>query len=109
MSDITEQSGAKPTEGANAQNGHPAVSTFALQIISPSIGVSAPLRFSELPIATTVKELKAKIRDALPTKPIDEHQRLIHRGRMLGNGAETMAIIFGTAAVCHMFSLRCTY
>ncbi|KAE9379066.1 hypothetical protein N431DRAFT_478156 [Stipitochalara longipes BDJ] len=69
--------------------------SFTLQIISPSIGVTGPLNFPLLPAATTVKQLKAKIRDALPSKPVDESQRLIHRGRMLARETETMLEIFG--------------
>jgi hypothetical protein len=72
---------------------------FTLQIISPSIGVTGPLSFPQLPATTTVKQLKAKIRDALPSKPVDESQRLIHRGRMLAREAETMLEIFGAETV----------
>jgi hypothetical protein len=75
---------------------------FTLQIISPSIGVTGPLSFPLLPATTTVKELKAKIRDALPSKPVDESQRLIHRGRMLARETETMLEIFGQETVFHI-------
>jgi hypothetical protein len=75
---------------------------FTLQIISPSIGVTGPLSFPLLPATTTVKELKAKIRDALPSKPVDESQRLIHRGRMLARETETMLEIFGKEMVLHI-------
>jgi len=73
--------------------------SFTLQIISPSIGVTGPLSFPLLPATTTVKQLKAKIRDALPSKPVDESQRLIHRGRMLARETETMLEIFGQETV----------
>ena len=73
--------------------------TFTLQIISPSIGVTGPLSFPLLPATTTVKQLKAKIRDALPSKPADESQRLIHRGRMLARETEMMLEIFGQETV----------
>ncbi len=72
---------------------------FTLQIISPSIGVTGPLSFPLLLATTTVKQLKAKIRDALPSKPVDESQRLIHRGRMLARETETMLEIFGQETV----------
>jgi len=72
---------------------------FTLQIISPSMGVSGPLSFPLLPATTSVKDLKAKIRDALPSKPVDESQRLIHRGRMLARETETMLEIFGQETV----------
>ncbi|KAF4631803.1 hypothetical protein G7Y89_g6329 [Cudoniella acicularis] len=73
--------------------------SFTLLIVSPSVGVSSPLSFPHLPATTTVKQLKARIRDALPSKPVDESQRLIHRGRMLGRDSETMLDIFGQETV----------
>lgn len=108
MSDSLEHTGAIPNNAPAQDMEQQSASTFALQIISPSIGVSAPLSFSHLPTATTVNELKAKIRDALPTKPVDEYQRLIHRGRMLGNGSETMASVFGESAVSAILISRPT-
>ena len=82
--------------------------SFTLQIISPSIGVSGPLSFPLLPATTTVKQLKARIRDALPSKPVDESQRLIHRGRMLAREMETMLEIFGQETVVGS-SLACAH
>jgi hypothetical protein len=72
---------------------------FTLVIVSPSVGVTGPLTFPHLPATTSVKELKAKIRDVLPSKPADESQRLIHRGRMLARELETMLEIFGKETV----------
>ncbi|KAF8863847.1 hypothetical protein BDZ45DRAFT_722257 [Acephala macrosclerotiorum] len=74
----------------------PESSTFTLQIVSPN---SDPLSFPRLPVTTTVKQLKAKIRDALPAKPIDEHQRIIYRGRMLASETTTMMEVFGSEAL----------
>jgi len=73
--------------------------SFTLHVVSPSVGVSGPLNFERLPATTTVKELKGRIRDVLPSKPQDENQRLIHRGRMLGRESETMLEIFGQETV----------
>ncbi|KFY79505.1 hypothetical protein V499_01517 [Pseudogymnoascus sp. VKM F-103] len=77
-----------------ANNDAPASQTFTLHIISPSLGSHGPFSFPNLPIATTVQQLKAKIRERVQTKPHDDHQRLIHRGRQLTE-VETMADIFG--------------
>jgi DUF2407 ubiquitin-like domain len=76
------------------------IETFTLQVVSPSVGVNGPLSFSQLPTATTIKQLKARIREALPIRPPDENQRLIHRGRLLARETETMAEIFGQDTVC---------
>lgn len=73
--------------------------SFTLQVVSPSVGVSAPLSFSRLAATTTVKQLKEKIREALPSTPSDENQRLIHRGRLLARDTETMAEVFGQETV----------
>jgi len=72
---------------------------FTLVILSPSVGIDRPLTFSHLPATTSIKELKAKIRDALATKPADENQRLIHRGRLLARETETMTEVFGRETV----------
>jgi len=72
---------------------------FTLSIISPSVSVPSPLIFPQLLATTTVKDLKARIRDVLPSRPADEHQRLIHRGRLLGREMETMEDVFGKDTV----------
>ncbi|KAL5354808.1 hypothetical protein ACLOAV_000898 [Pseudogymnoascus australis] len=77
-----------------ANNDAPAPQTFTLHIISPSLGSHGPFSFPNLPTATTVQQLKAKIRERVHTKPHNDHQRLIHRGRQLTE-VETMADIFG--------------
>src|SRR4051794_1298885 len=70
-----------------------------LHILSPSTEISSPLIFPDLSAHTTIKSLKDKIRDVLPTKPAPERQRLIYRGRMLANGDEILRNIFGQEAV----------
>ncbi|TVY21822.1 hypothetical protein LARI1_G000232 [Lachnellula arida] len=69
--------------------------SFTLIIVSPSVGVSSPLTFTSLPATTTVSQLKAKIRDSTTSKPANDRQRLIYRGRLLGREAETMLEVFG--------------
>ncbi|KAI1819158.1 hypothetical protein F4861DRAFT_534680 [Xylaria intraflava] len=70
-------------------------SQFTLQLLSPSVNVPQPLVFENLPITTTVGQLKGRIRDCLSTKPPDNAQRLIHRGRLLARDTETMLELFG--------------
>lgn len=96
----------RATDAPTRDEERPEPLSFTLQIVSPSVGVSMPLVFSQLPATTSIKELKAKIRDVLPSQPSDENQRLIHRGRMLANEAETMTDIFGRDTVCNSY-LRC--
>lgn len=73
--------------------------SFTLQVVSPSVGVPSPISFHRLPIETTVRQLKEKIREQLSNRPTNEAQRLIHRGRLLGRDDETMATIFGQETV----------
>jgi hypothetical protein len=86
-------------------NGQDGPLSVNLQIISPSAGVGN-LRFPSLPATTTVQQLKAKIRESVASRPADEHQRLIHRGRMLARDTDTLLDIFGEEAVCGVFVLR---
>ncbi|KAH6840999.1 hypothetical protein B0I37DRAFT_229010 [Chaetomium sp. MPI-CAGE-AT-0009] len=65
-----------------------------LQIVSPSVGVGI-LRFPDMPVTTTVQQLRESIREALPSRPADDHQRLIHRGRLLARDTDTLQDIFG--------------
>jgi len=74
-------------------------SAFTLQMISPSVRVDSPIIFENILPTTTVKQVKAKFRDAIPSKPEDELQRLVHRGRILARETETMLDIFGEEAV----------
>lgn len=94
MSQSTDASAASDTPTREEEQ--PETCSFTLQIVSPNSG---PLSFPRLPATTTVKELKAKIREALPSKPSDEHQRLIYRGRMVARETDTMMDIFGREAV----------
>ncbi|TFA99807.1 hypothetical protein CCMA1212_008050 [Trichoderma ghanense] len=70
-----------------------------LQVVSPSVGVSRPLLFPGLPAATTIRQLKERIRQSLPLRPSDEHQRLIYRGRALVRDADSLQDIFGAEAM----------
>jgi hypothetical protein len=81
-----------------------------LHIVSPSVGVGN-LRFPDLPATTTVRQLKAKIRESLESRPADDNQRLIHRGRLLTCETDTLQDVLGEDAVWFLLvpviSLRC--
>jgi hypothetical protein len=80
-------------------------SQFTLQILSPSVGVPQPLTLENLPVTTTVRQLKERIRNSVSTKPPDDAQRLIHRGRLLARDTETMLELFGEEPVGLAFSV----
>lgn len=69
-----------------------------LQIVSPSVGVGN-LRFPDIPATATVQQLKQKIRESLSSRPADDQQRLIHRGRLLARESDTLQDIFGEGVV----------
>lgn len=99
----TENTGDAATgEGENTSSWE-----FNLRVVSPSVGVSGPLSFPQLSTGTTVKQLKEKIRESLSMRPSDEHQRLIHRGRLLAREDETMLDIFGQDMVRRSIDVLC--
>lgn len=78
--------------------------TFTLQVLSHSVGHTETLSFKELPITTTVAQLKTKIKEKHANAD-EEYQRLIHRGRLLVRADETMADLFGADTVCSHLTL----
>ncbi|KAH5717847.1 hypothetical protein HBI18_170610 [Parastagonospora nodorum] len=70
-------------------------STLNLKILSPSTEVEGGVSFTDLPTTTTIKELRRRIQDAVPSKPAPERMRLIYRGRVVANDADTLGNVFG--------------
>ncbi|KAM0272210.1 hypothetical protein ACHAQH_008792 [Verticillium albo-atrum] len=75
--------------------------TVNLNVISPTTTATSggPLSFPNLPVSTTILQLKEKIRDAVPSKPADTQQRLIYRGRHLQADNDTLGQIIGEATI----------
>ena len=92
----SDSSSSKDDDAASVTPEQPVVT---LQVVSPSVGVTRPLLFTDLAADTTLKQLKEKIRQMLPLRPADDHQRLIYRGRALIRDTETLLDIFGEDAV----------
>ncbi|TVY47900.1 hypothetical protein LOCC1_G001577 [Lachnellula occidentalis] len=93
---MSQSSAVPPSNDApTTDREQPQPLSFTLIVVSPSVGVSSPLTFASLPATTTVGQLKARIRDSTTSKPADDRQRLIYRGRLLGREAETMQDVFG--------------
>lgn len=75
--------------------------TFALQVLSHSVDIPETLSFPELPVSTTIAQLKTKIKEkATHANADEESQRLIYQGRILSNGEQTMTEVFGAETVC---------
>ncbi|CAE7030398.1 hypothetical protein P3342_006296 [Pyrenophora teres f. teres] len=70
--------------------------TINLKILSPSTEVEGGVNLADVPASTTVKELRSRIQNAVPSKPATDRMRLIYRGRVVANDAETLGNVFGT-------------
>ncbi|KAH6889921.1 hypothetical protein B0T10DRAFT_404213 [Thelonectria olida] len=93
----SEPQNARPDDALSGSS--PSLLTVNLQVVSPSVGVNRPLMFPGIVAATTIKQLKEKIRQLLPSRPADENQRLIHRGRAIVRETDTLLDIFGLDAL----------
>lgn len=74
-----------------------------LKILSPSAEVEGGITFTDLPSSTTIKELRSRIQDAVASKPAPERMRLIYRGRVVANDADTLSLVFGAESVCDYY------
>jgi hypothetical protein len=66
-----------------------------LKVLSPSSEIEGGIHLQDLPASTTVKELRLKIQDAVASKPGPERMRLIYRGKVVANDADTLETVFG--------------
>lgn len=63
---------------------------MVLHVLSPSLEAPNRLTFNDLPLTTTVAELKERISQSIPSRPTAEQQRLIYRGKPLLDGSVTL-------------------
>ncbi|KAJ4315978.1 hypothetical protein N0V94_005670 [Neodidymelliopsis sp. IMI 364377] len=73
--------------------------TLDLKILSPSSEIEGGIRLQDLPASTTVRELRLKIQHVAPSNPGPERMRLIYRGRLVANDADTLENVFGAANI----------
>lgn len=79
------------------------VHKIVLHVLSPSLDAPNRITFEELPVALTVAELKARITQAMPTKPHASQQRLIYRGKPLLNDSMVLQQILDPPDVSSPF------
>ena len=91
-------------ESSASQNGSsgPPPQKVLIHVLSPSIEVPR-LTFREVPISTTIGDIKKRIQDAVSIKPPPERQRLIYRGKVLTRHEMTLEAVLGLVAVRHMY------
>lgn len=73
--------------------------TLSLRILSPAVELSHGLDMADVPVDTTIGSLKSRLTDLLPSNPTPDRMRLIHFGRLLANDNDTLAHVFGEAAI----------
>ena len=73
---------------------------IVLHVLSPSSEVPNKITFPIIHVSTTIGELKTRIREAIPTRPAPERQRLIYRGKALTQDATTLKDVFTQDIVC---------
>ncbi|KAF3041124.1 hypothetical protein E8E12_007838 [Didymella heteroderae] len=66
-----------------------------LKVLSPSSEIEGGIHLQDVPASTTVRELRLKIQDAVASKPGPERMRLIYRGKVVANDADTLETVFG--------------
>jgi hypothetical protein len=77
--------------------------TINLKVLSPSTEVEGGVNLANVPTTTTIRELRSRIQDAVPSKPGPERMRLIYRGRVVANDADTLTDVFGAENVQDRF------
>ena len=83
--------------------------TLNLRVLSPSSEVDGGIHLQDLPTSTTVRELRLKIQDAVASKPGPERMRLIYRGKVVANDADTLETVFGAENVGHAMPFGTAY
>lgn len=86
-------------EASKGQPEEAASQTIQIHVVSPSAEVPDKLTFTEVPIKTTISEMKKKIQEAVATHPGPERQRIIYRGRALVHQDMTLEALLGVEAV----------
>ena len=98
------------TDSSNQAGVPPKKERILLNVLSPSPEVPQKLTYAELPVSTTISELKQKIQNDVETRPSAERQRLIYRGRPLLQGERSLENVFGVEEVlvlypCHAWRM----
>ena len=66
-----------------------------LKVLSPSTEIEGGIHLPDVPASTTVRELRLRIQEAVPSNPALDRMRLIYRGKVVANDADTLETLFG--------------
>ncbi|KAH7128283.1 hypothetical protein B0J11DRAFT_266393 [Dendryphion nanum] len=70
-----------------------------LKVLSPSTEVKSDIALVDLPAATTIQELRNRIRNEIESRPAVDRMRLIYRGRVMMRDADTLIDVFGLDSI----------
>lgn len=85
---------------AGSLSADPDAENIVLHVISPSFQPPSRVTLNNIPLTTTVSEVKARITLSLASRPPPETQRLIYRGKPLSDNNETLSKIVEPSDVC---------
>jgi hypothetical protein len=90
---------APAATAAAGDEGDTSSRTVTLHILCPSQPIPGRFTLNDLPLETTIGELRARITQFLPSQPPPATQRLIYRGRPLTNDSQMLSEILGSVEV----------
>lgn len=88
-------------EGSSSHPTEPSPQKVLLHVLSPSTEVPNKLTFPDILASTTIRELKSKIQDAVPSRPDPARQRLIYWGKPITQEQLSLKDVFTQEVVSH--------
>ncbi|KAL6237794.1 hypothetical protein BDW75DRAFT_203145 [Aspergillus navahoensis] len=75
-------------EGGNGSGG------FILHVLCPSLPPPNRFTFTNLPLSSTIADLKVRISQTVPSRPTPNNQRLLYLGKLLSDDSVTLQSLF---------------
>jgi hypothetical protein len=75
-------------EGGNGSGG------FILHVLCPSLPPPNRFTFTNLPLSSTIADLKVRISQTVPSRPVPDNQKLLYLGKLLSNDSVTLQSLF---------------
>lgn len=82
-------------------------STITLHILCQSLPPPSRFTLENVPLSSTIAQLKSRIEQSFPNNPQASHQRLIYRGKPLTVDDATLRVVVSSMEVSDVF-LTCT-
>lgn len=72
-----------------------------LKVLSPSTEVQSDVNLADIPASTTVRDLRLRLQNEIPSRPTTDRMRLIYRGHVVANDDDTLLNVFGLENASH--------